>query len=364
MKILFYIAVVLFCICACFFFTSICAIIGIRKRKWCMQKGEATLLRVVEPRGKDEDLWFEIAYTVDGVAYKAGVNRENTEGVSIKTPVGTRLPIWYDPDNPERVIITEEPTMGKTVESWKRTRKRSFIWMLISFAIIVFALPRMEETEDLPLNTTTIGQFSQELSALAEKQPDKLIFTESIGASNTFRITIDDPSEAKKALNILLNAQVSKVGCQVDMAQYRYEEYCFVFGNETFSFDFLPHSYFCYNGQDYELGESRLTALCDSLHEMAAETAAAQWYGDDALLQTRFVDNGDEVRSVTELTLTAEGETLTGVIEGAYDVLSIEKLPDGYAIRYTYGDFYNHDRIRSSFVTVENGEMIITDIAQ
>ena len=106
MKILFYIAVVLFCVCACFFFTSICAIIGIKKREWCAQKGEATLLRVVEPRGKDEDYWFEIAYSVEGVAYKARVNPEDVEDVTVKTPVGTRVPICYDPQKPERVTIT------------------------------------------------------------------------------------------------------------------------------------------------------------------------------------------------------------------------------------------------------------------
>lgn len=39
----------------------------------------------------------------------------------------------------------------------------------------------------------------------------------------------------------------------------------------TFTFGFLPHSYFCYDGQDYELGENRISAVCDSLHEMAAE---------------------------------------------------------------------------------------------
>ena len=35
-------------------------------------------------------------------------------------------------------------------------------------------------------------------------------------------------------------------------------------------------------------------------------------------------------------------------------------MPDGYVIRYTYGDFYSHESIRCSRVTVENGKMIIT----
>ena len=271
MTVLFYIACSVFAISAFICLISICAIIGIRKEKRCTRKGDATLLRVVETRGKDADLWYEIAYSVDGVDYTAKVSLENVEGITPKTPVGSRVPIYYDPEKPTYVIITEDPTMRKTVESWKRTRKRSFIWMLIFFGITAFALTHMEESEALPLNTTTIGQFSPELSALAEKQPDKLIFTESIGAPDTFSITIEDPNHAKKVLNTILNVQVSKVGCQVDMAQYRYETYCFVFGKETITFGFLPHSYFCYDGQDYELGENRISAVCDSLHARALE---------------------------------------------------------------------------------------------
>ena len=101
---------------------------------------------------------------------------------------------------------------------------------------------------------------------------------------------------------------------------------------------------------------------------MAAEAEAdeaprSKWYDENAVLRTRFVDNGDEARSVTILTLAADGETLTGAIEGAYDVLSIEKQPDGYEICCTRGDFYSHDAICRSLVTVENGEMVITDLA-
>ena len=111
------------------------------------------------------------------------------------------------------------------------------------------------------------------------------------------------------------------------------------------------------------------SAVCDSLHETAAEAEAAmepqsRWYSDGAVLRTKFADNGDEARSVTELTLTAGGECLTGVNEGACDVLSIDKQPDGHVICYTYGDFCSHEATRSSRITVENGEMLITDTAQ
>ena len=96
----------------------------------------------------------------------------------------------------------------------------------------------------------------------------------------------------------------------------------------------------------------------------AAVEPQSKWYGEDAVLKTKFLDNGDEARSLTELTLSAGGETLAGAIEGAYDVLSIDRQPDGYVIRYTYGDFYSHEAIRSSRITVENGEMVIADMEE
>ena len=121
---------------------------------------------------------------------------------------------------------------------------------------------------------------------------------------------VDDPAMAKKVPDIILRASVNKQGRQVDAAQYRYEEYRFVFAEEAFAFGFIPHSYFCCNGQDYELGENRLAKVCNAPHETAAEAEAAmepqsRWYSDGAVLRTKFADNGDEAQSVTELTLTA-----------------------------------------------------------
>ena len=180
---------------------------------------------------------------------------------------------------------------------------------------------------------------------------------------------IDDPAIAKEALDIILSASVDRRGYQMDMYQLQDADYCFVFGEETYTFGFVPNSHFYYDGQYYELRENRLAEVRNYLHEMASEAETAEepqskWYSDDAVLETNFVDTGDEARSVTELTLSVGGETITGVIEGAYDVLSVEKQPDGYVICYTYGDFYSHEATRSSRITVENGEMMINDIAQ
>lgn len=265
-----------------------------------------------------------------------------------------------------KVMAGQENVEGASTGTPAGTRKQSLIWMLIFAGIMVFATACAEKSS---LTTTTIGQFHEEISALADKTPTSLVYTESIGSPETFSAVVDDPAIAKQALDIILSASVDKRGCQVDMYQMQYVEYCFVFGEETYTFGFVPQSYFCYDSRYYELGENRLDQVHNYLHEMTAEMETAmepqsKWYSDDAVLQTNFVDNGDEARSVTELTLLAGEETITGVIEGAYDVLSVEKQPDGYVICYTYGDFYSHEEIRSSRITVENGELVITDIAQ
>ena len=181
---------------------------------------------------------------------------------------------------------------------------------------------------------------------------------------------IDDPAIAKEALDIILSASVDRRGYQMDMYQLQDADYCFVFGEETYTFSFIPNSYFCYGGEYHELGENRLVRIRDYLHENydtsepEEEEPQSEWYSEDAVLRTHFVDNGDEARSVTELFLNTGDACLTGYIEGAYDVLSVEKQPDGYVIRYTYGDFYSHEAIRSSRITVENGEMVIADMEE
>lgn len=249
-------------------------------------------------------------------------------------------------------------------------RKLALTGMLISVVLLVFTLPRTAETPKPTTSvSTTIGQFSDEIKDITKKTPTALVYTESIGSPGTFSTTVKEPAIVKKALDIILNTSVSRRGCQVDMYQLQYEEYRFVFGEKSCTFGFIPNSYFCYDGKDYELGENQLDNLRNVLHEMTAEEEPVmeprlKWYSDKAELRTTFMDNGDEARSVTELTLSADGECLTGFIEGAYDVISIDKQPDCYVITYTYGDFYSHDTIRSSCITVENGEMIITDIEQ
>ena len=237
MRIIFYISAFVFAISAGFFLASFFVTISARRGKKCTQKGTATLIQVTEANKRDAAQWFEIEYTCEGISHKT-----YAEGVSTETPAGTQVPIWYDPDDPEQVIIAEDPSMTKTVKSWKRTRKRCLIWTLISVGIMVLAASLGEKTADLPLTTTTIGQFSQEISALADKTPTALVYTESIGSPGTFSAMVDDPAIAKEALDIILSASVDRRGWQMDMYQLQDADYCFVFGEETYTFGFVPNS--------------------------------------------------------------------------------------------------------------------------
>ena len=372
------IATLIFIISAFTFLTSVYVLARTRGGKRRTQKGTATLIQLTESNWRNAPRYYKIAYIYNGTEHQVTVSEKYVElNIPRNLPAGTQLPIWYDPERPDQVVISEEPFMRKTAESSRRTRKCSLILMLIFGCLAAYALPRSVTEEQSLRNMTTIGAFSDEIKALVEESPTAFIYVESIGAPETFSVTVDDPAFAKKALDVVLSAAVDKRGCQMDMARMMEEEYRFVFDGERYAFSFVPSSYFYFDGQYYELGENRLAEVRNRLHEeyAASEPAEAReagpateplskWYGDDAVLETEFLDNGDEARSLTQLTLSAGGETLTGAIEGAYDVLNVDRQPDGYVIRYTYGDFYSHNAVRSSCVTVENGEMIISDMAQ
>ena len=271
-NIIFSISMIVFGLSAAFFLASFFAAGCTRKVKKCTQKGTATLVRVTKD-GRNASQDFEIAYTCDGTDYQVMVAQAHAEGISTLTPAGTQVPIWYDPKNPKRVVIAEDRFKLKSVQAWKRTRKGTLILMLIFGAIMIFALPRTELASEMPsLSITTIGQLHEEIAVLADQTPTALTYTESDGSPETFTITVDDPAIAKEALDMILSASVNRFGCQLDMYQLQYEEYCFVFGDDTYTFGFVPKSYFCFDSQYYEMGENRLGKLRNFLHEMAAET--------------------------------------------------------------------------------------------
>ena len=266
-NILLCIAGFVFIISAVIFLISVFAPMCARSGKSCTQKGAATLIRVTEPNGRGGSRCFEIAYTCDGINHQVMVPQRDVEaGIPLNAQTGMQLPIWYDPKEPERVIISEEPSIYKTVESWKRKRRCCLILMLIFGCLTAYALLRTGETE------ITIGQFSDEIEVVADQSPTALVYTESIGAPGTFSTVVDDPAAARKALDVILSVAVDRRGCQMDMNRLMGEEYSFVIGGESCAFRFVPDSYFCYDGKYYELRDNQLAELRGLLHEMAAET--------------------------------------------------------------------------------------------
>ena len=143
-NILLYIAmIVLYASFVCFF-AGLNAVFTIKSAaKTCTRKGTATLLRVTDLVPRDAAQSFEIQFVCDGIPYHCLVPEDLVEGVSLKTSPGTEIPVWYDPNNPRCVIITEDRAMTKTVESMQRWWKRSLVRMLVSAALFAFALPRV-----------------------------------------------------------------------------------------------------------------------------------------------------------------------------------------------------------------------------
>ena len=117
---------------------------GATHNKKCTVKAEATLIRMTESTVRDAVQNFIIEFEADGVLYQTSVPPEVVEeGTSYDLEPGAKLTIWYDPDNPNYAIISEDQTMPKTVKSAKKTIKSSLIWLLISFIFTVLTISRI-----------------------------------------------------------------------------------------------------------------------------------------------------------------------------------------------------------------------------
>ena len=232
--------------------------------KGCAQRDAAILFRATgDSRAAAKG--FAIAHRCDGGEDEAAPSAEHAEGASAFRPVSARTPIRCDSRGPERVAVAEDRPTEKTAQA----RKRRLILLLALICLAAWAIPRMLGT------ATTVGQLSDEIKAVADQTPTALVYTESIGAPGTFAFSTDDPAIAREALDVILSAAVDRRVCQMDMYRLQYEEYRFDFGADSCTFRFVPGSYFCHDGQYYELGENRLNEVRDLLHDMAAETQAA-----------------------------------------------------------------------------------------
>lgn len=177
-------------------------------------------------------------------------------------------------------------------------------------------------------------------------------------------VTIYDEDIIEQTLAVILDTKVLKQGCQVDMYVYKNATYEYVYDDHTITFSFIPYSYFQYDGQSHEITESQMQSLSNLLGDVETEGPGTQSSAADDIpeIETNFIDNGDEARSVTLITVHTENGDIEGYIEGAYDILSITKEAGYYDIEYLYGDFYSHEEKRRSRITIEDNNMVITEL--
>ena len=177
-------------------------------------------------------------------------------------------------------------------------------------------------------------------------------------------VTISDEDIIKQTLAVILDTEVLKQGCQVDMYVHKNATYEYVYDDRTIRFSFIPYSYFSYDGKYYEIAESEIPSLSSLFDEIETESPDTPSSSATNIpeIETEFIDNGDEARSVTLITLHTENGDIEGYIEGAYDILSITREADYYDIEYLYGDFYSHETKKHSRITIEDNNMVITDL--
>lgn len=210
--------------------------------------------------------------------------------------------------------------------------------------------------EDLPI---------RELCSYNEQHTPSALHYSYIGDEvEEKEVTIYDKDIIERTLSVILDTKVLKQGCQVDMCVYKDVTYEYVYDDHTLVFSFTPYSYFEYDGQSHEITESQIRSLSYLFDDVETESPDIQssTAGDIPEIETNFIDNGDEARSVTVITVHTENGDVEGYIEGAYDILSITKETDYYDIEYLYGDFYSHEEKRHSRITIADGVMVITDL--
>ncbi|MGN1405094.1 MAG: hypothetical protein ACI4WM_02385, partial [Erysipelotrichaceae bacterium] len=185
---------------------------------------------------------------------------------------------------------------------------------------------------------TSVSKIVKDFSVYENKSPDCLVFTETQG-DQTLKVEVKDSKFIKKTLDTILNTKINSKGEYVDMYQYKDIDYCFYYGDDSFTFSFVPDSYFYYDGLYYEVKESSMSKIREYLHQLSVKTDSTLWYSNETDFEYEFIDNGDEARSLIRISLTLYNHTLEGYIEGGYDVLNVDREADKYIIEYTYGDF-------------------------
>ena len=80
--------------------------------KTCSESTEGELLSVLMTKTEDDirvPASYEFKYDVKGIEYREYSG--DVEGVSPETPLGTKVRIWYDPNNPVVFFVADDQTL-------------------------------------------------------------------------------------------------------------------------------------------------------------------------------------------------------------------------------------------------------------
>lgn len=239
----------------------------LRSVKRCTSAALGVITDKYISKGRDGGIsTFDVEFLCNGQKVSTRITFDLIEGYKIDTAIGTEVPIYYDPKEPTRAIISEDPNLTKTRKSSQSFNKWILRIMFLSIALMVCALM-------IPnLLVTTVRELDQDYRSLADEKPQLLRYSQSIDGTEILNIEINDETLVKESLVSIVEIKVSKMGEYIDMYRPDYRDFVFVFGSGELSFHFVGDSYFSYDGCYYEIKESKLAELISDIYTQMTET--------------------------------------------------------------------------------------------
>lgn len=107
----------------------------------CTQYAEGTLLKIYEGKGEDAgDDSFVISYLAGDQLLKTRVNNNFTDYLTIKMPIGSKIPVWYNPNKPEECIVSDSSKLKGSYSKNVGMLKWGLVTFLMNLVIILLIL--------------------------------------------------------------------------------------------------------------------------------------------------------------------------------------------------------------------------------
>lgn len=118
--------------CGC----SFLAIRGSRIGGNCTVRTEGTLTKIVEEHLQETPSCYYIEYMAGDELIKNQFPIELVEGLTLRSEIGTRVTVWFNPENPKQAVVGEDPLHLDTLRFWLKVRRKCIIAMMISVVLL------------------------------------------------------------------------------------------------------------------------------------------------------------------------------------------------------------------------------------